>query len=81
MDSHTLLEIDVATGLVVERNYNAEELAQRAIDDERTAMAEQSATDKAAADAAARAAAVAHAKTLGFTDQMIAVMYPTLVEA
>ena len=33
---------------------------------------------KAAADAAATAAAVAHAKSLGFTDEMIAVMYPNL---
>jgi len=34
--------------------------------------------DKAAADAAATEAAIAHAKSLGFTDQMIAVMYPNL---
>ena len=33
---------------------------------------------KATADAAATAAAVAHAKSLGFTDEMIAVMYPNL---
>jgi hypothetical protein len=33
---------------------------------------------KATADAAATAAAVAHAKSLGFTDAMIAVMYPNL---
>ena len=39
---------------------------------------EQAATDKEAADAAARAAAIAHAKSLGFTDEMIAVMYPSL---
>jgi len=31
-----------------------------------------------AADAAAREAAIAHAKSLGFTDDMIAVMYPGL---
>jgi len=36
---------------------------------------------KRAADQAARAAAVAHAKSLGFTDAMIAVMYPNLLEA
>jgi hypothetical protein len=30
---------------------------------------------------AARAAASAHARSLGFTDEMIAVMYPGLVEA
>jgi FKBP-type peptidyl-prolyl cis-trans isomerase (trigger factor) len=34
--------------------------------------------DKVKADAAAIAAAIAHAKSLGFTDAMIAVMYPTL---
>jgi hypothetical protein len=42
------------------------------------ARLEQEAAVKAAADAAARAAAVAHAKSLGFTDEMIAVMYPGL---
>lgn len=39
------------------------------------------ATAAAAAAAAARDAAIAHAKSLGFTDAMIAVMYPNLVEA
>jgi hypothetical protein len=42
------------------------------------ARLEQAAADKEAADAAARVAAVAHAKSLGFTDEMIAVMYPGL---
>lgn len=36
---------------------------------------------KAAKAAAARADAIAHAKSLGFTAAMIAVMYPNLVEA
>jgi len=39
---------------------------------------EKAEADKVAADAAATAAAVAHAKSLGFTDAMIAVMYPNL---
>ena len=39
---------------------------------------EQEAAGKAAAEAAARQAAVDHAKSLGFTDEMIAVMYPAL---
>lgn len=34
--------------------------------------------DKVKADQAATAAAIAHAKSLGFTDAMIAVMYPSL---
>ena len=42
------------------------------------ARLEQAVADKEAADAAARAAAIAHAKSLGFTDDMIAVMYPGL---
>lgn len=33
---------------------------------------------KAAADAAATSAAISHAKSLGFTDEMVAVMYPGL---
>ena len=36
---------------------------------------------RVASDAADRAAAIEHAKSLGFTDAMIAVMYPTLLEA
>jgi len=40
---------------------------------------EKAEADKATADAAATAAAVAHAKSLGFTDAMIAVMYPALI--
>tara|TARA_R110000822_G_scaffold136054_1_gene273600 strand:- start:398 stop:622 length:225 start_codon:yes stop_codon:yes gene_type:complete len=34
--------------------------------------------ERVAGEAAARTAAVAHAKTLGFTDEMISVMYPNL---
>lgn len=39
---------------------------------------EQADLDKAEADRVARDAAIAHAKSLGFTDEMIAVMYPNL---
>jgi hypothetical protein len=39
---------------------------------------EKAEADKVKADEAATAAAIAHAKSLGFTDAMIAVMYPTL---
>ena len=42
------------------------------------ARLEQGAASKAAAEQAARQAAVDHAKSLGFTDEMIAVMYPAL---
>lgn len=40
---------------------------------------EQEAQAKAEAEVQAREAAIAHAKSLGFTDEMIAVMYPGLV--
>ena len=39
---------------------------------------EAEAQAKVEAEQAARAAAITHAKTLGFTDEMIAVMYPNL---
>lgn len=39
---------------------------------------ESEATAQAAAAQVATAAAIAHAKSLGFTDDMIAVMYPNL---
>jgi hypothetical protein len=39
---------------------------------------EKAEADKVKADQAATAAAIAHAKSLGFTDAMITVMYPNL---
>ena len=73
-----ILEINVPTGERIERDYRPEEAAQRATDQAEAETAAQAAADKEAADAAARAAAIAHAKSLGFTDEMIAVMYPGL---
>lgn len=73
-----VLEINVPTGERIERDFTPEELAQRAKDQAEAEAAAQAAADKKAADAAARAAAIAHAKSLGFTEEMIAVMYPSL---
>lgn len=73
-----LLEINVITGERIERDFTPEEAAQRAKDQAEAEAAAQAAADKAAADKAARDAAIAHAKSLGFTDEMIAVMYPGL---
>lgn len=42
------------------------------------ARLDKAAIDKEASDKEAREAAIAHAKFLGFTDEMIAVMYPNL---
>jgi hypothetical protein len=73
-----VLEINVATGERIERDFTAEEKAQRKADEAAAKAAADEAAAKAEADAAATAAAVAHAKSLGFTDAMIAVMYPNL---
>ena len=73
------VQIWADTGEVIEREPTAEELAQRAQDEADAAAAAQAAADAAAAQAAAAAAAIAHAKSLGFTDEMIAAMYPNLV--
>jgi hypothetical protein len=73
-----VLEINVETGERIERDFTAEEKAQRKIDEAAAKAAADEAAAKATADAAATAAAIAHAKSLGFTDEMIAVMYPNL---
>jgi hypothetical protein len=56
---------------------NVEPITQAEIDAEMVRL-EAAAEAQAEADAAATAAAIAHAKSLGFTDAMIAVMYPNL---
>lgn len=66
---------------VTERDFTPEELAQVVAD---RAAYEAAAAAQAALEAekaAARAAAIDHAKSLGFTDAMIAVMYPNLIGA
>lgn len=74
------IEVWADTGETVERDFTPEEQAQR--DADAVAYAAQLAEAQArdATTAAAREAAIEHAKTLGFTDEMISVMYPTLVE-
>lgn len=74
-----IIEVFADTGQVMERDFTLEELAQRQADEVAAAAAAQAAADAAAAQAAAAAAAIAHAKSLGFTDEMIAAMYPNLV--
>ncbi len=74
-----VIEIWADSGQIVERDFTAEEAAQRQADEAAAAAAASAAADAAAAQAAAAEAAIAHAKSLGFTDQMIAAMYPNLV--
>jgi hypothetical protein len=73
-----ILEVWADTGETVERDRTPEEQAQREAD---LAAAEAAAAEAAAIaeqTAQATAAAIAQAKSLGFTDEMIAVMYPNL---
>ena len=65
-------------GTTFERPWTPEELAQQAKDRDDYAAAQAAAEATAAANAAATADAIAHAKSLGFTDEMIRVMYPNL---
>ena len=70
--------VNAQTGERVERDFTPDELAQREAD-QSAVQAAQEAADAAAVEAqAAREAAIAHAKSLGFTDAMISVMYPNL---
>lgn len=71
--------VDCANGETVTRPMTDEELAQRERDQIAAQAAAQAAADAAAAQAAAAASAIEHAKSLGFTDEMIAAMYPNLV--
>ncbi len=73
-----VLEVDAVTGVAVERDYTDEERAQVEADRAAAQAAELEAVERETAVAFARAAAIAHAKSLGFTDEMIAVMYPNL---
>ena len=68
-----------ADGTVFERPWTPEELAQQEKDRDDYAAAQAAAEAAAAANATATAAAIAHAKSLGFTDEMISAMYPALV--
>ena len=66
-------------GTTFERDWTPEELAQFETDriDNETRVAAAAAAEVERVEATA--AAVAHARSLGFTDQMISVMYPNLV--
>ena len=63
---------------ITERNFTPEELEQREADQAAVKQAAATAAKEAKATATATAAAIEHAKSLGFTDAMIAVMYPNL---
>ena len=74
-----VLEIDVLTGEVTERGFNNAENAQRALDKKTQEAADEAKEAKDVADRAASEAAYAHAKSLGFTDDMLRMMFPGYV--
>jgi hypothetical protein len=67
-----------ADGSVFERPWTPEELAQQEKDRDDYAAAQAAAEAAAAITAKNAADAIAHAKSLGFTDEMISAMYPAL---
>lgn len=73
-----VLEVFAATGEVIKRDRTKAEETQFKADQEAAVQAASEAQAAAEATARATAAAIAHAKSLGFTDAMIAVMYPNL---
>lgn len=75
-----VIQIDALTGERLERDFTDEELTQREKDAAAYAALQAEIEAKTAAIIASRKAAIEHAKSLGFTDEMISVMYPTLVE-
>jgi len=68
----------LSDGTIIERPWTPEELAQQQKDRDDWATAQAAAEATAAATTKNAADAIAHAKSLGFTDAMISAMYPQL---
>jgi len=62
---------------IIWHTENVTPLTQAEVDAE-VARLESVEQERVAGEAAARTAAITHAKSLGFTDEMISVMYPNL---
>lgn len=73
-----ILEVFADTGKVIERDRTESEQTQFEADQQAAAQAAIAAAAATKANNEATAAAIAHAKSLGFTDAMITVMYPNL---
>jgi len=73
-DTPIAVIVDCTDGTVTERPLTAEEIAQREADAAAAAAAEAERVAAEEARLAARAAAVARFKTLGFTDEEIATL-------
>jgi len=75
-----VIETDLTTDppTITERDFTPEEQAQREADIAAALAAEAEHATALAAEAQAKTDAIEHAKSLGFTDEMINVMYPNL---
>jgi hypothetical protein len=75
-----VIETDLTTDppTITERDFTPEEQAQREADIAAALAAEAEHAAVLAAEAQAKTDAIEHAKSLGFTDEMINVMYPNL---
>jgi hypothetical protein len=73
-----VLEVNAQTGERIERDFTPEEQAQREADIAAAVAAEEEYAAALAAEMQAKKDAIEHAKSLGFTDEMINVMYPSL---
>ena len=69
-DMSDVIEVDAVTGQVIERDFTAEELAQREAD----AVAEQNVADADAARVAARESAMVKLAKLGLNDSEVEAM-------
>jgi hypothetical protein len=69
-----VIEVDAATGEVIERDFTEAELAQRALDLEAAAAAQALADEAAAKAAADKTSAVAKLAALGLTADEIAAL-------
>jgi len=74
-----ILEIFANKNEIVKRDRTKDEQTQFIADQQAAEQAATEATAAIKANEEATTAAIAHAKSLGFTDQMISVMYPNLV--
>jgi len=74
-----ILIVNAKTGVVIERDFTVEELEQRKIDKETVERIEEEYMLKQEEELKIRISAINHAKSLGFTDEMIKVMYPGLI--
>ena len=78
LNNMDIMIVNCQTGESITRPMNEEELAQRELDVIAAETAAQEAAAAAQAAQEARESAINHAKSLGFTDDMIKVMFPGL---